>query len=84
MICDNLTISKDGRHLLFAGQDLLNLPRNTVRPCIFWTRIKSEKNAENTNVHSKSISDRNQFLYMLPRLIHSKESTKSCQKKTWV
>ncbi|MGE9895896.1 diaminopimelate decarboxylase [Anaerovoracaceae bacterium SGI.195] len=32
MICDNLTISKDGRHLLFAGQDTVELAKKYGTP----------------------------------------------------
>ena len=32
MICDNIRISEDGRHLLFAGQDVVELAKKYGTP----------------------------------------------------
>ena len=40
MICKNLSISKDGKHLLFVGQDTIELAKKYGTPVICSIKIE--------------------------------------------
>ena len=76
MICENISVSKDGKHLLFAGQDTVELAKKYGTPVYLLDEDRIGKSAEYIRLPSKSTLAKRQSHYMHQRQTASSACTR--------